>query len=306
MRALSLAVLLSIAAAAFHALAAVVQERLAVRFVQESPTGSGRGSGLQLLHRRRWWVAVGLSGIAAILHVLALRYGPLTIVQPLGALTLVLALPLSAAVVGRRVTTATWRGAVVTLIGLAGLLMLSSSYAPTEALTSGEVVALTLTTVVALVMLATRASATSNVLGRSLWYATAAGICFGVCSALTQSVSVEVADEGIAALVSVAPIVVVVLVTCGMLFSQTAYRAGLGAPLAAVTVVNPVAAASIGVGLLGERYTASPTGATLAVFAAAAAAYGVVQLASAQRSVHIGGSRCGHVDSASALWSRIS
>ncbi|HEX2310605.1 MAG TPA: hypothetical protein VHH91_07800, partial [Vicinamibacterales bacterium] len=100
------------AAAASHALAAVVQERLAARLQRESLTVSWRRGSIQLLRRRRWWIAVGLSATAAGLHVLALRYGPLTIVQPLGALTLVLALPLSAVVVGRRVTPTEWRPTV--------------------------------------------------------------------------------------------------------------------------------------------------------------------------------------------------
>ncbi len=273
------AVMLSIAAAASHALAAVVQERLAARLLRESLTGPWRRRGLRILRRRRWWIAVGLSATAAVLHVLALRSGPLTVVQPLGALTLVLALPLSAAVVGRRVTTTEWRGAVLTLAGLTGLLLLAASGAPTTTLNSGEVMALTIATGVALIALTTSASATSNLTGRSLWYATAAGISFGVSSALTQTVTIEVSGEGITGLLSTASIVVVALVTCGLLFSQAAYRAGLGAPLATVTSVNPLAAAAIGVAFLGERYAAGPTGAALALIAAASAAYGVVQLA---------------------------
>ena len=170
----------------------------------------------------------------------------LTVVQPLGALTLVLALPLSAAVVGRRVTTTEWRGAGLTLAGLTGLL-LAASDAPTTTLDSDEIVILTVATGVALITLATWASATSNVTGRCLGYATAAGISFGVSSALTQTVTVDVSGDGIAGLLSTASVVVVVLVTCGLLFSQAAYRAGLGAPLAAVTSVNPITAAVIGV-----------------------------------------------------------
>ena len=133
------AVMLSIAAAASYALAAVVQERLAARLLRESLTGALRRGGVRLLRRRRWWIAVGLSATAAVLHVLALRYGPLTVVQPLGALTLVLALPLSAAVVGRRVTTTEWRGAGLTLVGLTGLLLLAASDAPTTTLDSDEI-----------------------------------------------------------------------------------------------------------------------------------------------------------------------
>ncbi|HEX6578571.1 MAG TPA: DMT family transporter [Jiangellaceae bacterium] len=279
MTALLPAVVLSVAAAASHALAAVVQERLAARLLRESLTVSWRRGSFRLLRRRRWWIAVGLSATAAALHVFALRHGPLTVVQPLGALTLVLALPLSAVVVGRRVTTTEWRGAGLTLAGLTGLLLLAASGAPNRTLDSGQIVVLTLATGLVLITIATWVSAMSNLIGRSLGYATAAGISFGVSSALTQTVTVEVSGDGIGGLLSAASGVVVVLVACGLLCSQAAYRAGLGAPLATVSSVNPITAAVIGVALLGERYAAGPTGAALVLMAATAAACGVLQLA---------------------------
>ncbi len=40
-----------------------------------------------MLGRGAWWSAVGLNATGALLHVAALNYGPLTLVQPLGALT---------------------------------------------------------------------------------------------------------------------------------------------------------------------------------------------------------------------------
>lgn len=73
------AVGLSLISAVAYALAAVAQERLA---------GRGAGSSLvRLLGTGAWWAAVGLNAAAALLHVVALKYGPLTLVQPLGALT---------------------------------------------------------------------------------------------------------------------------------------------------------------------------------------------------------------------------
>jgi hypothetical protein len=140
---------------------------------------------------------------------------------------------------------------------------------------------------VALIIITTWASTMSNVIGRSLAYATAAGISFGVSSALTQTVTLEVSGEGIVELLSAASVVIVVLVTCGLLFSQAAYRSGLGAPLATVSSVNPITAAVIGVVLLGERYAAGPTGAALTLMAAASAAYGVVQLARPARPCRV-------------------
>jgi hypothetical protein len=190
-------------------------------------------------------------------------------------------------VVGRRVTPTEWRGACVTLAGLTGLLLVAASGAPTATLDSDEIVVLTSAAGVALIIITTWASTMSNVIGRSLAYATAAGISFGVSSALTQTVTLEVSGEGIVELLSAASVVIVVLVTCGLLFSQAAYRSGLGAPLATVSSVNPITAAVIGVVLLGERYAAGPTGAALTLMAAASAAYGVVQLARPARPCRV-------------------
>ncbi len=71
----------------------------------------------------------------------------------------------------------------------------------------------------------------------------------------------------------------------GLLLSQTAYRGGLGAPLAVVTLANPVAAAAIGVTLLGDRLRGGPAGLPAGALGAVLAAWGVVVLSRAARDV---------------------
>ncbi|WP_275404823.1 DMT family transporter, partial [Streptomyces sp. SID10815] len=101
MSALALSVLLSFVSAVAYAGGAIVQERVAVT----SP-----GKRYAPLRRPAWWAAVALNGLGALLHVVALAYGPLSLVQPLGALTIVFALPMAALFVGRRAGAAAWRG----------------------------------------------------------------------------------------------------------------------------------------------------------------------------------------------------
>ena len=79
------------------------------------------------LRRPTWWAAVALNGLGGLLHVVALAYGPLSLVQPLGALTIVFALPMAALFVGRRAGATAWRGAIMATVGLAGLLALVGS-----------------------------------------------------------------------------------------------------------------------------------------------------------------------------------
>ncbi|NEE03486.1 DMT family transporter [Phytoactinopolyspora halotolerans] len=268
MSAVVVAILLSIAAAQTHAVTAVVQERLASRV-----------GGARLLRRRRWWIAVGLAVVASLLRVGALRYGPLTVVQPLSALSLALALPLRAMLVRHRVSAAEWHGAGLTVVGMAGLLLLTASGEPARTLSDLQVTILSVGTFVVLAALLTAAfAATARPVSRSLLHAVGAGVAFGVGSAIAQTVVVETARQGAGALVSPATAVVFVLAGGAMYLAQLAYQAGLAAPLATLTLINPVIAGVIGVTLLGEQYSAGPVGTTLAVVAGAVAARGIMVL----------------------------
>lgn len=272
MNATLIAVALSLVSAAAYASAAVAQSRLAGR------TDPGTGL-LRLLGRSAWWSAVGLNAGGALLHVAALKYGPLTLVQPLGALTLVAAVPLGARAAGRRVTRTEWRGTILTLLGLGALLMTAGGSAPHETLSLTEALAVGAGTM-AVVAGLSRPGARPG-----LRHAAASGITSGVASALTQTLTVAATDHT-GPLLSWRLVTVAVLVSAfamgGLLLSQTAYRGGLGAPLAVVTLANPVAAAAIGLALLGERLQGGTISLLPALLGAAAAVRGVVLLSRAQ------------------------
>ncbi len=260
MNATLLAVLLSLFSAAAYAAAAVAQERLASR-------APGTGV-LQLVGSGAWWGSVLLNCSGALLHVVALKYGPLTVVQPLGALTLVAAVPL-----------VEWRGTALTLVGLAAILVTASGHAPDEVLSTSEALAVAAVTVTLIGMLS-RPGARPG-----LRHATASGFASGVGSALTQTVTVAAADHSAPLLslqVAGVALLVAALAASGLLLSQTAYRDGLGAPLAVVTLANPLAAAVIGLVLLGERLQGGAAGILLAPAGAVLASWGVVLLSRAR------------------------
>ncbi|MGV9758208.1 hypothetical protein ACWDUC_20580 [Streptomyces tricolor] len=258
---------LSLVSAIAYALAAVAQERLAAR--------NAGGGLLRLLGTGAWWSAVGLNAAAALLHVVALKYGPLTVVQPLGALTLVAAVPLGARAAGRRVSAVEWRGTALTLLGLAALLVTASGPAPARVLSLTEALVVAGTTAAAIGLLS-RPGARPG-----LRHATASGFASGVASALTQTVTVAATDRSgpvLSVEVVVGAVLVAAFAVSGLLLSQTAYRGGLGAPLAVVTLANPVAAAVIGLTLLGQGLRGGAAGVLLALAGAGLAAWGVVLL----------------------------
>ncbi|PZF82837.1 DMT family transporter [Jiangella anatolica] len=240
---------------------------------------------LGMVARRRWWYPTALTIAASSLHVCALHFGPLTLVQPLGVLSLAFALVLSWALTRRRVTPREWHGMALSMAGLAALLLLAAPTRPRSELSSNQILLLTVA-VVALIAAAVAAASRMELrpVRRSLLFALAAGTTFGVSSALTQTVTIRVSDGGATAALQPASAVVLVLAVAGLLLSRRAYRGGLGAPLATATIVNPVTASAIGIGLLGERFTGGPLEVTLSVAAALTAAAGVVLLARGGRT----------------------
>ncbi|WP_328751858.1 hypothetical protein OHT57_40700 [Streptomyces sp. NBC_00285] len=272
MNATLLAVVLSLFSSVAYAAAAVAQERLASR---------DPGSGVpRMLSSGAWWGSVGLNAAAALLHVVALKYGPLTVVQPLGALTLVAAVPLGARVAGRRVGAAEWRGTAYTLAGLAAILVVASGSSPDQVLTVPEALMVAGATAALIGLLARRGARPG------LRHATASGFASGVASVLTQTVTVAATDRS-ESLLSVQVIGVALLVAAfaagGLLLSQTAYRDGLGAPLAVVTLANPMAAAVLGLSLLGEGLRGGAAGVLLALAGTGLASWGVVLLSRAPK-----------------------
>lgn len=274
------AVLLSLVSAAGYAFAAVAQSRLA------SASAGGRGALRRLLGRPQWWSAVGLNAAGALAHVAALHYGPLTLVQPLGTLTLVAALPIGAYGAHRRVSRVEWRGALWTLAGLVGLVAVTGPVAPDEVLDLRETLVVTAVTLLLIGLLAARGQGgrdRGRERSRGLGHATASGVASAVGSALTQTLTVALARDlpgGPAAWWQTVLLAVLIAAFAagGLLLSQAAYRGGLAAPLAVVNISNPAAAAVIGVALLGETFRAGVWGWVVAAAASLVAARGVVLL----------------------------
>lgn len=268
MSSLALSVLLSLVSAVAYAAGAIVQERVAT---------ASDGHSLAPLRNRIWWAAVALNGVGAVLHVVALAYGPLSLVQPLGALTIVFALPMAALFVRRRAGATAWRGAIMATVGLAGLLALTGG---SDARTLGAPQQLMLAVVtfggVAALMLLAKAMRRPVV--RSVVLAGAAGVAFGIASVFTKTVAMRWTSGSLGAGLP-ALLVIAALAAAGLLLSQAAYRgAGLTAPLATVTVVNPVVAAAVGITLFGEQFRHGTIGTVLALACGALAAGGLIML----------------------------
>jgi drug/metabolite transporter (DMT)-like permease len=270
MSALALSIVLSLVSAVAYAGGAIVQERVAV---------SSPDQEYAPLRRPSWWAAVALNGTGGLLHVVALAYGPLSLVQPLGALTIVFALPMAALFVGRKAGSTAWRGAIMATIGLAGLLSLVGT-SDGQSLSTAQRVSVAVFTgaVVVTLMIAGRAAHRHPAV-RSVLLATASGIAFGMSSVFTKTVTVDWDNGAVSATDLPFLAVIAVFAVAGLMLSQASYRgAGLAAPLAVLTVVNPVVAAAVGITMFGETFRYGTTGTLLALSAGVVAAGGLILL----------------------------
>ncbi|MGW7543536.1 DMT family transporter [Streptomyces sp. NPDC054770] len=269
MSALALSVMLSFVSAVAYAGGAIVQEQVAVSSPDEQYAP---------LRRPSWWGAMALNGLGGLLHVVALAYGPLSLVQPLGALTIVFALPMAALFVGRRAGATAWRGAIMATVGLAGLLSLVGSSDAHSLDSAGRIgVALVTGGAVVALMIAGRAAHRHPAV-RSVLLATASGIAFGMSSVFTKVVAIDW-DGGIATADVLWLSVIGAYAVAGVMISQAAYRGGgLAAPLATLTMVNPVLAAAVGITMFGETFRYGATGTLLALGCGVVAAGGLILL----------------------------
>lgn len=218
------------------------------RAVHQASAGrEGRALGLPavqtILRTPGWYAGIGLAGLGAVLHVLALTMAPLAVVQPIGVLTLVLTVLLARTVLTRTVLTAL----VMSVTGVAGFVALSAM--TTNAALPAPDLASAQWAVLGAAALAVAARHTRD-RARCLFLALATAVLFGFTSALVRAAAMAPLSSGMAVLV-VAEALAAVL--AGVWLLHKAYASGPAAVVAgATTIVDPLSAVLIGVLAYGE------------------------------------------------------
>lgn len=263
-----------------YALASALQQHEASR---ATPSRSGLRLLVQLVTRPRWLLGVAATAVGAGLHVLALKLGPLALIQPIGVTGLLFALPLGAALHGHRVIRRDLLAAAAVIAGLVGLLARVQVQAGEPTISEPATALLAAVTGVA-AGVATLAGRLLSGAARGVALALGAGIAFGATSALVRVVAhragVIGAEQAIPAWTT---LVLVATAFLGLSLSQSAYQVGsLASVLPALGVADPVVAAVVGELLLGEPVTFTVAGAAGALASVLVILAAMVQLARAQ------------------------
>lgn len=244
-------VVLALLGAACYGIASVLQHQA----TETQPPELAMQAGLvvRLAHQPRWLFGNLLDVAGFAFQLLALRKGPLTLVEPLLVASLLFAFPVAALLRRRRVSVAELAAAAVVAGGLGLFLAVAQPDRDHPAAPAAGLAVLTVVAAVAVAVsvLAARRSTRSRA---GLLLAVGAGIAYGYMAA-TTSLTWRVLTHGVLhALGSWEPYAVAVSGVTGVLLTQAAFGSGvLRLSLPTLTVVQPLVAILIGLLLLGER-----------------------------------------------------
>ena len=271
-----LAAVLALLSAFLFALGSAAQQKVASSVPTEQATGFRL---VAILAKRPFWLmGVGCDGAAYLCQAGALAEGSLLLVQPLIVTTLLFALPISARMTGRKLHVADGVWAVIKTAALA-VFVVAGNPSEGKDLASFSRWAPTLIAVLAVIALC-------FVVGRA-WrpgaaalIAAAGGGLFGVGAALTKS-TMNLLAQGIPTLVTSWELYALIAAgVAGAVVQEDAFQAGdIEASLPALTILEPIVAAVLGVAVLDERIRATGFGWVLIAVSVVAMAVAAIQLA---------------------------
>lgn len=253
----------------------------------ESASGMSLGSIGALLSRPSWVLGTGLLAVAIVLQLASLWYAPLIVVQPLGAVALVITAVLNSRLSKTPLDRATIR-AILCCVGGVGLFVgIAAFVAQSHPITETQ---LATVLIILGVVLAVWAVAFGIYRKRAspMFYILAAGSLYGFVATLAKVVMGRIQtllasqfEFGPAEWLTIGCLVgLVVASVIGMYFVQSAHANGPpDLVVAGLTVVDPIVAVTIGIAVLGEA-AGAPWWAIVGFFATGAiAVFGVFQLA---------------------------
>jgi hypothetical protein len=266
-------------AAVLYGTGAALQQRQAAATPSQA---AGRPRLLLLLVRRPWWllgIGAELGGFAT--HAVALRTGPLTVVQMLVASSLLFSVATIRLWSGRRLSWTAWAAVLAVIVGIASFVVLAppaggDTGVPGVPGHAGLAAACLATSALPLAAAGLAAAGTR----RAVLLAVAAGLADAGIAVVTMAFS-HVVSGGLTGMAgSWATYALMLGGPCSLLLTQTAYQAGRPMiTLPVIAVVTPLASLAAGNLLLGESAQLSVPSGAVATLAVLVTSAGLVVLA---------------------------
>ena len=233
---------------------------------------------LGLIRRPRWLIGTALLGLAVVFQISALSLAPLIVVQPLGAIALVVTSVLNARISKTRLNRATIIAISLCVTGVFGFVLTASSIAQEYVLTSTQMLQILGILAVILVVLITVAVRHAK-RGKAIYFVAGAGILYGFVATLTKVVIQRIYQGQFEWLTVLCVVVLAGAVSLGGWFVQSAYASGPpDLVIAGLTVIDPMVAVVIAGTILGEAHQANPLTLILFLLCGGTAIVGVLLL----------------------------
>jgi drug/metabolite transporter (DMT)-like permease len=276
-------IVLALIGAVFLSLGAQFPHRGVVKVERNTQYAGGSGLNVKqlmlLLSRPSWVIGTLMLGFAVVLQLASLTQAPLMVVQPLGAVALVIT-----AIVNARVSkVALNRRSIIAIcmcVGGVGLFVTIAAFtAVDKPVTDADLI--TILWILAVVLVAfVLAFITLRNKFKALFYILGAGVLYGFVATLAKVIISRIQNENFEWLTFTCVVALLAAAALGGYFVQNAYSSGPpDLVIAGLTVVDPLVAVAIGIFVLDEASQAPLWAAIGFVVAGAIAIWGVFALA---------------------------
>lgn len=255
-----LAILLAVAAAVALAFGAQFQNNAVGKDV--TPREKGRGSLkfkqiLKLLIKPEWLAGSGLMGIAIILQLGALSLAPLIVVQPIGAIALVITTVLNSRATKTKPNRMTLMAIGLCTLGIGAFVAMASGVAH-ETLLTDDRLREVLGILLVILVVFTALFFTLGRRAKSLTFILGAGVLYGFVATLAKVVIQRIYQWQFEWLTILCLVALVGAMALGSWFVQNAYASGPpDLVIAGLTVIDPLVAVAIAIAILGEAQQAN-------------------------------------------------
>lgn len=242
-------------------------------------SGLNGGQLFALLSRPSWVVGTLMLGLAVVFQLTSLGFSPLIVVQPLGAVALVITAVMNARVSRVRLNKASIRAIVLCVGGVGTFVLVAAFNAVDKSIRTPQLITILviLGVVLAVFVVAFRVFRRK---ARAIFYILGAGVVYGFVATLAKVVLNRIKFGEFDPLTVVCIVALLAASALGGYFVQNAYSSGPpDLVVAGLTVIDPLVAVAIGIIVLGEAQYAAPWAIPLFVIAGAVAIWGVLLLA---------------------------
>lgn len=234
---------------------------------------------VSLLKRPSWMTGTLLLGLAIVFQLIALAFSPLIVVQPIGAVALVITAILNSRVSHIKLNKGSILAIALSVGGIGLFVSIAAITAVNAPITDAELIQILIILGVVLLAFGILYIIYRKHLS-ALYYIVGAGVLYGFVATLAKVVLTSVLQNNMTLVSWICLIALLAASALGALFVQNAYSSGPpDLVIAGLTVIDPIVAVAIGIAILDEASQAPSCAIGAFIVAGVIAVIGVFMLA---------------------------